>query len=272
MPENEDRDREYAFFKQAIETAYTNASSQLELRSHQLATEIREDFYKRVQRIMWTIGVVGVIATLGGFVSINGIVKNSVDEQIAAQQKEIEKLKSSALEDVVALRTQAGVAASESKETAEKSQREMHDVLASAKANVAAQSKEMNQQVVSAKQLIADTVSWWESVKEVHKAATREAAKDPRKDGDAAVPGANASAPKPEPREQAILRMMKCVKEGGVVDADVELFIAVMEGDLEATKRAVDRGGNPVAKDLDVLRKHKDVLMKQCPGLVPNGF
>ncbi|MEA2569736.1 MAG: hypothetical protein QOI24_1737 [Acidobacteriota bacterium] len=85
MTESEDRDRDYQFFKQAIETAYANAASQLELRSHQLATEIREDFYKRVQRIMWTVGVVGVIATLGGFVSINGIVKNAVDEQISAQ-------------------------------------------------------------------------------------------------------------------------------------------------------------------------------------------
>ncbi|MEA2569737.1 MAG: hypothetical protein QOI24_1738 [Acidobacteriota bacterium] len=175
---------------------------------------------------------------------------------------------------MVALRTQAGVAANQSKETAEKSQREIHDVLASSKANLAAQSTEMNQQIAAAKQVIADTVSWWESVKEVHKAANREAtkdvAKDPGKSGGAAVPDASDSAQKRE--HDAILRMMKCLKEGGVVDADVDLFIAVMEGDLEATKRAVDRGGNPVARDVAVLRKHKDVLTRQCPGLVPNGL
>lgn len=267
-PDITTRDREYEFFKRAIETAYANAAAQLELRARQLDEEIKDDFYKRVQRIAWAIGVLGLVATLGGFVSINSIVKSAVDDQIRAQQQEIDKLKATAMEDVVELRTEARVAASESKRTAEDSQKEVRAVLSSVKTDMEAQSREMNQQIASAKQLGLDMVAWWESIREIPKAALRDA----KKQSEAPATDSAASEPKKDYTKDPQYLIMKCLKTGGVNDADVDLWISVMEGNAENVKAAMEKGGNPVARFIDVVRRHKDVLMKNCPGLAPSSL
>jgi hypothetical protein len=249
------RERELGYFKSAIETAYANAAAQLDIKSRELAAQVQDDFYKRVQRTIWIIGTVAVIATFGGVITLKDVVKTIVEDQVEKKADDIKKLTSAALEDVVKLRSDTQIAVQDSKRTATESQQEVKTLLASTKADVAAKSREMDAAIDKARKVIGDAVAWWEASKLIV-------------DKVKSKPQPQPQAEKPSRDNDPVFGLMKCLQSAGVNDADVDLFIAVFTSDEELAKNAMQRGANPVARPLDVARRHKDAIAKHCPGLI----
>jgi hypothetical protein len=215
----------------------------LKIVAEELTKKIKDDFFGHVKIILWVCSVLIAVATLGGLFSLNGMAEVMIDKAIEKRNDEFkrlrdndEKLRTQAVEDIVKLRTQID----ESKRLYENT-----------RAEFAKLSSEMNADAERARKLILETTRYWEAAK-------------------AAIDSATEKMPRPKPMmDDAFLKILRCITSAGVKDADVDLFIAVIENDLDGVKRALDRGGNPVVTKEEILRRHRDVIQENCPGLLP---
>lgn len=53
---------------------------------------------------------------------------------------------------------------------------------------------------------------------------------------------------------------LRYLKEQGVKDPDIDLFIAVFDNNLDAVKLACDNGANVNVRDVELLEKYEDKL------------
>jgi hypothetical protein len=56
--------------------------------------------------------------------------------------------------------------------------------------------------------------------------------------------------------EPDVYRQLKALRSQGIVDADIDLFIAVFENDVDQLKNALDRGANVNVTDTEVLSRY----------------
>jgi len=61
------------------------------------------------------------------------------------------------------------------------------------------------------------------------------------------------------------MKLLEVIRSHVQDDPDVNLFYFVLKGDFEGVKKAMDAGANPQTRDIDIIRKYKTLLEKECP-------
>ena len=64
---------------------------------------------------------------------------------------------------------------------------------------------------------------------------------------------------------ELFLTLLKGIRDSGVQDPNVNLFIGVLEDDLAAVKKALEQGANVNATDSEVLNYHRGILAARMP-------
>ena len=68
-----------------------------------------------------------------------------------------------------------------------------------------------------------------------------------------------------EEKEKVFMKLLEVIRSHVQDDPDVNLFYFVLKGDSEGVKKAMDAGANPQIRDMDIIRKYKTLLEKECP-------
>jgi hypothetical protein len=232
-------------------------SDRVKLIGAQLSKDIKEDFLSYVTRFVWIAGILVALGTLGGFFTIRQStdqrIQEMVSKEIESRQKDFAQLRERAVSDIVDLRVQTAKALGETRQQAD-----------SAIADVKKTQAEMRRLQDGARKLILETTRYWEAAKP----AIENARGDQRTKPGPANENAKNDEGHLEPADERRLAAFKCITGAGVHDPDVDLWIAVMEDKVDAAKSAMNAGANPVATDTEVLKRHRDVMLRNCPGLV----
>jgi hypothetical protein len=69
------------------------------------------------------------------------------------------------------------------------------------------------------------------------------------------------------PDSDVAAQLFEVLKDHGIDDPEVDLFLAVSKNDVNGVKSALDRGANANARDRDVLERYKDTLAAETPEL-----
>jgi hypothetical protein len=89
---------------------YDTVSAQLQLLSKRLSEEIREGFLSTIKRIGWILGVVAVVATAGGFLTISDLISGRIDEAVNERETDIARLREGVIQAVVDFKLEAAQA------------------------------------------------------------------------------------------------------------------------------------------------------------------
>jgi hypothetical protein len=213
----------------------------LELYSQELYRRIQTEFYGRIKISIWVAGILLLIGSFGGFLTLKDMARQAIDDAIQKREADLKRLTDTEIDDVVKLRTQTQMALDET-----------HRVTNAAKTDAARKSAEIAKQTEEARKLILETTNYWRATKlSVDKVK--------------GIP--------PSPQEDAASRrsqqIVSCLRDAGVHDPDTDMWYAVIKSDTELLQNALTRGANPNITDLDLARRHADVISKNCPGLLP---
>jgi hypothetical protein len=209
--------------------------------SHELSKQIQDEFYERIKISLWIAGILLAIASLGGFLTVKDMAKQAIDDAIQKRESEFKHLSDTGIEDVVKLRTQTQIALEETRR-----------VTNTAKADAARKSSEIAKQTDNARKLILETTKYWDAAKP----AIERAKGKPQDSRD-------------ESESRRTNQIVVCLKDAGVHDADVDEFYAVIKNDIDLLKDALSRGANPVVTTGELMQRHRDVMSKSCPALLP---
>jgi hypothetical protein len=266
--ENLSRERDYykEQLSQRMATEKELISYQLKILSKELEEQIIEKFYNSLKKLLWIAGLLVGVATLGGYLSLKEQITQRIDDSIKSRSEEFRKLESDAKSDFINFSKESAVELallkSESKKSLDEIDessssliKELNANIAHAKVNVSNQREEMKDEVQKAKDLILATTKYWSAAK-----ASIENAK-----GDNST---KADTTKLSKTDEAFLLILKCLRENGVKDPDVDVFYGVFMNDLDIVKKAMDMGANPVVTQGEIIKKHKTNIDKNCPGLL----
>ena len=135
------------------------------------------------------------------------------------------------------------------KEITDKALQEVIDLRVTANAALA-EVRQLQQQMgessESARKLIDETMRYWDAAKVSIDQTQHEKSGD---DGQAE-------------------KIMNCLVNAGVKDADVTLFLAVVGNDLSGVEAALAAGGSPVATVSEIVDRHRDSMKAACPSLL----
>lgn len=62
-------------------------------------------------------------------------------------------------------------------------------------------------------------------------------------------------------------QLFRVLKDHGIDDPEVDLFLATFKSDLDSARSAIDRGANVNARDTEVLERHRAILAAEAPEL-----
>lgn len=62
-----------------------------------------------------------------------------------------------------------------------------------------------------------------------------------------------------------LLQLLHCLRNAGVRDPNVELFIAVLESETDHVERAITAGADVNMTDSQVVNHYRVLLSKHCP-------
>lgn len=65
-----------------------------------------------------------------------------------------------------------------------------------------------------------------------------------------------------------LLEMLTIIKESGVSDPNVDLFIGVLKNRADLVEKAIEMGANINVTDVQIVNYHQGILKKKCPGLL----
>lgn len=226
----------------AIEARFGEyAGAKLTLLSHELAEQIKNGFYSRVKAVLWIAGILFAVATLGGFLTIKDLARQAIDEAIQRRESDFKRLTDTGLDDVVKLRTDVQLALAETRR-----------VTSAANADALRKSADIAKQAGRARDLILETTRYWDAAK----------VSIDRADG-------KLETPKDKSRDSHTEQVVNCLRDAAIHDADVDVFYGVLKNDLNVVKDAMDRGANPTVTLGDLIQRHRDVMRKNCPSLLP---
>lgn len=78
----------------------------------------------------------------------------------------------------------------------------------------------------------------------------------------------NEDSPKaPDPKVVELAQLLEVLRDHGIDDPDVDLFLAILRNDVNGVRLALGRGANANAQDRDVLERHTDTLAAEAPEL-----
>lgn len=83
------------------------AEVRLRLVANALSKEIKEDFYGSVQRGLWIVGVLGIIATAGGWITLSDLLRSRIDAAVEGKHKEIQTLRDGIVDSLADVKVQA---------------------------------------------------------------------------------------------------------------------------------------------------------------------
>lgn len=70
-----------------------------------------------------------------------------------------------------------------------------------------------------------------------------------------------------EARNEIVTGIFRCVKNSGVQDPNLDMFLAVADGDPDAVGQALKNGASPLIKDSELLAKYQLAAARECPDL-----
>ena len=112
----EERDH-YRSELEALKASTENSiSTSLRLLSRDLAEEVRQKFYARLQRTLWGVGILLAVATGGGLWTLSDRIDRVVTDEVAKRDKDIAKLRENVIDAVVEFRTDAAKSLNEIEE------------------------------------------------------------------------------------------------------------------------------------------------------------
>lgn len=88
-------------------------SAQLQLLSARLSEEIREGFFSTLKRIAWGLGIVAVVATVGGLITISDLITARIDEAVDEREADITRLREGVIQALVEFKLEAAKALDE---------------------------------------------------------------------------------------------------------------------------------------------------------------
>jgi len=67
---------------------------------------------------------------------------------------------------------------------------------------------------------------------------------------------------------EPFIAILNCLKDAGIDDPNLDLFLSAATGDTELLEKAIARGADVNIKDKQLVSKYRDVLQKNCPDVL----
>ena len=64
-------------------------------------------------------------------------------------------------------------------------------------------------------------------------------------------------------RDELFERILRYLKEIGIDDPNIDLFLSVIEDDVDKARKALDNGANPNVTDYQIINRYQDYLRKE---------
>lgn len=65
-----------------------------------------------------------------------------------------------------------------------------------------------------------------------------------------------------------LISILNCLRDAGIDDPNLDLFLSAVTGDTELLEKALARGADVNLKDKQLVSKYRDVLQKNCPDVL----
>jgi hypothetical protein len=88
-------------------------SAELKLLSTQLSKEIRDDFFGAIKQTGWILGLLVVVATAGGLLTLSDLISGRINEAVEDRADDVDKLRDEVIQTVVQFKLDAEKALAE---------------------------------------------------------------------------------------------------------------------------------------------------------------